>query len=81
MRAEAHKTRGRGDAPEACPAHSVLVPPTTRPSPAHHSPSPADRRRHRPRLPPRRAAAQRLLPVMHRIAASGELPKVPPFWF
>ena len=74
MRAEAHKTRGRGDAPEACPAHSVLVPPTTRPSPA-------DRRRHRPRLPPRRAAAQRLLPVMHRIAASGELPKVPPFWF
>lgn len=68
MRAEAHKTRGRGR-PGRLPR-----PPGS--GPAHHPPQPR-----RSRLPPRRAAAQRLLPVMRRIAASGELPKVPPFWF
>lgn len=87
MRSEAPKTFGGGRPgslprpPDSGPAHHPPQPrPSPAPSPAHHPPSPARRRRRGPRLQPRRAAAQRLLPVLLRIAASRKLPRFPPFW-
>ena len=87
MRSEAPKTLGGGRPgglprlPGSLPAHHSPQPrPPSAPAPPIPRPSPARRRRLGPRLQPRSAAAQRLLPALCRIAASRELPKVPPFW-